>query len=38
VIGEDEVKRAMQKALRRDNVTFRSEEQREALYTIVSGN
>jgi superfamily II DNA helicase RecQ len=32
------LKRAMQKALRCDNVTFRSEEQREALYTIVSGN
>ena len=30
--------RAMQKVLRRDNVDFRSEEQREALYTIVSGN
>jgi superfamily II DNA helicase RecQ len=28
----------MQKALRCDNVTFRLEEQREALYTIVSGN
>jgi hypothetical protein len=26
VIGEDEVKRAIQKALRRDNVIFRSEE------------
>jgi superfamily II DNA helicase RecQ len=38
MISEDELKRAMQKALRRDNVTFRSEEQREALYTIVSGN
>jgi superfamily II DNA or RNA helicase len=38
VISKDELKRAMQKALRRDNVTFRSEEQREALYTIVSGN
>jgi superfamily II DNA or RNA helicase len=38
IISEDELKRAMQKALRRDNVTFRSEEQREALYTIVSGN
>jgi superfamily II DNA helicase RecQ len=32
------LKRAIQKALRCDNVTFRSEEQREALYTIVSGN
>ena len=30
--------RAMQKVLRRNNVDFRSEEQREALYTIVSGN
>ena len=38
VISEDELKRAMQKVLRRDNVTFRSEEQKEALYTIVSGN
>jgi superfamily II DNA helicase RecQ len=38
VISEDEIKRAIQKALRRDNVEFRSEEQREALYTIVSGN
>jgi superfamily II DNA helicase RecQ len=38
VISEDEIKRAMQKALRCDNVEFRSEEQREALYTIVSGN
>jgi superfamily II DNA helicase RecQ len=38
MISEDEIKRAMQKALRRDNVEFRSEEQREALYTIVSGN
>jgi superfamily II DNA helicase RecQ len=38
MISEDELKRAMQKALRCDNVTFRSEEQREALYTIVSGN
>jgi superfamily II DNA helicase RecQ len=28
----------MQKVLRRDNVIFRSEEQREVLYTIVSGN
>ena len=26
VISEDEIKRAMQKALRRDNVEFRSEE------------
>jgi superfamily II DNA or RNA helicase len=38
MISEDEIKRAMQKALRRDNVEFRSEEQRDALYTIVSGN
>jgi superfamily II DNA or RNA helicase len=38
VISEDEIKRAMQKALRCDNVEFRLEEQREALYTIVSGN
>jgi len=38
MISEDEIKRAIQKALRRDNVEFRSEEQREALYTIVSGN
>jgi superfamily II DNA helicase RecQ len=38
VISEEEIKRAMQKALRRDTVEFRSEEQREALYTIVSGN
>jgi superfamily II DNA or RNA helicase len=38
VVSEDELKRAMQKALCRDNVIFRSEEQREALYTIVSGN
>jgi superfamily II DNA or RNA helicase len=38
VVSEDELKRAMQKALRRDNVIFRLEEQREALYTIVSGN
>jgi superfamily II DNA helicase RecQ len=38
VISEDEIKRAMQKALHRDNVEFQSEEQREALYTIVSGN
>jgi superfamily II DNA helicase RecQ len=38
VISEDEIKRAMQKVLRRDNVEFRSDEQREALYTIVSGN
>jgi superfamily II DNA helicase RecQ len=38
MIGEDEVKRVMQKALCRDNVTFRSEEQREVLYTIVSSN
>jgi superfamily II DNA helicase RecQ len=32
------LKRAIQKALRYDNVMFRSEEQREVLYTIVSGN
>ena len=38
VVSEDELMRAMQKVLRRDNVDFRSEEQREALYTIVSGN
>ena len=38
VISEDELNRAMQKALRRDSVTFRSEEQKEALHTIVSGN
>jgi superfamily II DNA helicase RecQ len=38
VISEDELKRAMQKVLRRDNVTFWSEEQRETLYTIVLGN
>jgi hypothetical protein len=38
MISEDEMKRAIQKVLRRDNVEFRSEEQREALYTIVSGN
>jgi hypothetical protein len=38
VVSEDELKRAMQKALCCDNVIFRSEEQREALYTIVSGN
>jgi superfamily II DNA helicase RecQ len=38
VVSEDELKRAMQKALRCDNVIFRSEKQRETLYTIVSGN
>jgi superfamily II DNA helicase RecQ len=38
VISEDEIKRAMQKALRRNNVEFQSEEQRDALYTIVSSN
>jgi superfamily II DNA helicase RecQ len=38
VVSEDELKRAMQKVLRYDNVIFRSEEQREALYMIVSGN
>jgi superfamily II DNA or RNA helicase len=38
VVSEDELKRAMQKALRCNNVIFQSEEQREALYTIVSGN
>jgi superfamily II DNA helicase RecQ len=38
VVSKDELKRAMQKALRCDNIIFRSEEQREALYTIVSGN
>jgi superfamily II DNA or RNA helicase len=38
IVSEDELKRAMQKALRCDNVIFRSEEQREALYTIVLGN
>jgi superfamily II DNA or RNA helicase len=38
VVSEDKLKRAMQKALCCDNVIFRSEEQREALYTIVLGN
>jgi hypothetical protein len=38
IVSKDELKRAIQKALCYDNVIFRSEEQREALYTIVSGN
>jgi len=38
MISEDELKRAIQKVLRCNNVTFRLEEQREALYTIVSSN
>ena len=38
MVSEDELMRAMQKVLRCDNVDFRLEEQREALYTIVSGN
>jgi hypothetical protein len=38
VVSEDELMRAMQKVLCCDNVDFQSEEQREALYTIVSGN
>ena len=38
IISKDEVKRVIQKALCYNNITFQSEEQREALYTIVSGN
>jgi superfamily II DNA helicase RecQ len=37
VIGEEEIKKAMQKVLGCEDVTFRSEEQREALRVIVSG-
>ncbi|KAI7056165.1 hypothetical protein KC339_g18245 [Hortaea werneckii] len=36
-IGEEELKRAMRKALRRDDVSYRSQEQKEALQTIVAG-
>jgi hypothetical protein len=38
VVSKDELKRAMQKALCCDNIIFRSEEQRETLYMIISGN
>ena len=35
-IGEEQVRKAMQKALRTEDVSFRSEEQQEALLTIVN--
>jgi hypothetical protein len=38
IVSKDELKRAMQKALYCDNIIFRSEEQREILYMIISGN
>jgi superfamily II DNA helicase RecQ len=38
IVSKDKLKRAIQKVLRYDNVIFRSEKQREALYTIVLGN
>ncbi len=34
-IGEQQVQKAMQKALQMDNVSFRSEEQREALWAVI---
>jgi superfamily II DNA helicase RecQ len=37
VVSEEDLKKAMRKALRREDVSFRSEEQGEALRTIVSG-
>lgn len=37
VIGEEEIKTAMRKVLGCEEVAFRSEEQKEALRTIVSG-
>ena len=37
VVGEEEIKKAMRKVLQCEDVTFRSEEQREALRVIVSG-
>lgn len=36
-VSEEDLKKAMRKALRREDVSFRSEEQGEALRTIVSG-
>lgn len=36
VVGEEELRKAMRKALRREDVSFRSEEQREALQAVVS--
>jgi superfamily II DNA or RNA helicase len=37
VVSEEDLKKAIRKALRREDVSFRSEEQGEALRTIVSG-
>jgi superfamily II DNA helicase RecQ len=37
VVSEEDLKKAMRKALHREDVSFRSEEQGEALRTIVSG-
>lgn len=37
IVSEEELKRAMRKALRRDDVSYRSEAQKEALQTIVAG-